>query len=419
MAFNATALNNYTKHTYDAKYIDNSIISMSDPMLNAVSKKTDGSGRDFAWLADADDAFNASPDFPTAQNAANNNTQSVGLQFVANWNDLSSVAVLTASIIGKTRNDDGAWQKAFDVAQRKTLRGISHANMLFLLGKGWGEVSQITSVSGATFAPLIPSDITKYVRGMPLVFSQSLHSNGLRSATVLYVTGVNYTQGSELVTCSANLSTVSAANNDWCFIAGARQDSGTPTQIVPVGLNAWAPNQLTDLSDATVTTILTQDRTVNSRYYGIFMDAAQGGAAAGSLIDGVQELATIGNAKKTIDLWCSRNVFNSVAKDFVNQVRFDGNPAAKSVGTRKVLVYTDGSCEAYLNISRTMNDTCIFGFDSSNVVYKSIGGLPHIDSEDGLTLARQSSAAGYEVRWFQQSLIQVRDPVGVLRIQLV
>jgi hypothetical protein len=418
MAFNATALNNYTKHTYKQDFIDNSLTSVMDAMLKSVKKDTSGSGRDYSWLADADDAFNASPDFTTAQTAATNNNNTVGAQFLSKWNSLSAVAQIPSDIIGITRNEDGAWQKAVDTAQKKTMRGIAHANQLFLLGKGWGEVSQITSVSASQFSPLIASDITKYVIGMPLVFSSSLNAAVLRSATVLYVTGVNYTQGQELVTVSGTMASVGGVNNDWAFIAGARQNSASPVQIVPIGLNGWFPNQLTDLSDATVTTMLGFNRLVNSRYFGSFIDATQGGTPLTALIDGAQEACTIGNAKK-LECFCSKAVFAGIAKDANNAVRYDGNPATKSVGTSRLLVYADGQAEAHLNVSRTMNDTMIYGFDPSQICYKSIGGLPHIDMEDGLTMARQSSAAGYEIRWFQQSLIEVPNPAAGLRIQLV
>lgn len=418
MAFNAAALNAYTKRTYDQKFIDNSLTSVSDAMLKAVGKRTDGSGNQFAWLADADDAFNGSADFPTAQTAAANASSQVGAQFLSNWNDYSAVAQITSSIIGKTRNEDGAWMKAVDVAMRKTMRSIAHANQIFLLGKGWGEVSTIASVSGSTFVPGIPSDITKYVIGMPIQFAQTLNTTVLRSATVLYVTGVSYTQGSELVTLSGTLASVSAVNGDTAFIAGCRQNSATPTSIVPIGLNSWFCNQLTDLGDATVTTLLGFNRLVNSRYFGTFIDATQGGTLLTALIDGAQEACTMGNAKK-LEMFCSKAVYAGVAKDLQNAVRYDGNPQGKSVGTNRLLVYSDGQAEAHLQVSRTMNDTMVYGFDPSQVVYKSIGGLPHIDMEDGLTMARQSASAGYEVRWFQQSIIEVPNPAAGLRIQLV
>jgi len=418
MAFSATALNAYTKHTYDQKFIDNSMTSVMDAMLKSVKKDTSGSGRDYSWLADADDSFNASPDFPTAQAAAQNNNNTVGAQFLSKWNPLSADAILTSEVIGLTRNDDGAWQKAVDTAMRKTQKGIAHANMLGLIGKGWGEVSQISSVSGSTFVPTIPSDITKYVIGMPIVFAQTLNTTVLRSTTVLYVQQISYTPGSELVTMSGALSGPGAVNGDWAFLAGARQNSATPVQIFPIGLNGWFPNQLTDLTDTTVTTMLGVNRLVNSRYFGSFIDATQGGSPLTSLIDGAQEACTMGNAKK-LRCWCSKAVFSQCAKDVNNAVRYNDNAPLKSIGTNKLLVYADGQAEATLEVSRTMNDTFIAGFDPDQIIYKSIGGLPHLDNEDGLTMARQSAAAGYEIRWFQQSLIEVPNPAGGLRVQLV
>jgi hypothetical protein len=418
VAFTASGLAAYLKKKFDQKLVDNSMTSVSDAMLKSVGKKTDGSGTTFSWLVDADDSYNASPDFTTAQNAATNNTNTVGLQFTSSWNDMSAVAQVTSSVIGKTRNDDGAWMKAVDVAMKKTLAGIAHYNQLILLGYGWGEVSQISSISGATFVPKVPSDITKYVLGMPLVFSASLAGNTLDSATVLYVTGVSYTPGSELVTLNANLSTVSANANDWAFIAGARQNSATPAQIVPVGLNTWVPNQLADLGNSWITTVLGGNRTVNSRYYGTFVDGTQGGSPLGALMDGTQEACTIGNAKK-LECFCSKATFTTIAKDLQNAVRYNDNPTSKSVGSTRLLVYADGQAEAHLNVSRTMNDNYIIGFDPETLVYRSIGGLPHLDNEDGLTMARQASTAGYEIRWFQQSIVQPTNLPSMLRVQLV
>ena len=419
--FNATALNAYVKRTYDPKRIENSMTSVEDVLMRKVKKETDGSGENYTFLADADDSFNGSADFPTAQNAAANNNNTVGSKFLLNWNDYSAVAQITSSIIGKTRNNDGAWMKAVDVAMMKTIKSIAHANAVFMQGYGWGEIGQITTVSGATFKPLIPSDITKYVKGMPIVFSQSLHANDLRSATPLYVTGVTYTRGKELVTLSGNLSTPGGVANDWAFIAGCRfSGASSGSQIALIGFNSWFPNQnnSTDMADTTITQLGGPDRSTNSRLYGTFIDATGGGSALSALIDGCQEAITIGNARK-LELFCSKATFGDIAKDLNTAVRYQDNPEGKSVGTSKLLVYSDGDAQAHLQVSRTTNDNQIWGFDPSQIILKSIGGAPHLDSEDGLTMARQSASAGYEVRWFQQALIEVPNPAGALRVQLV
>jgi hypothetical protein len=418
MAFTGTALNAYTKRTYDPKFIENSMTSLEEKILRVIKKETDGSGEQYSYLADADDSFNGSADFPTAQNAAANNANTVGSKFLLDWNDYSAVAQITSSIIGKTRNNDGAWQKAVDVAMRKTMKSIAHANAVFLQGYGWGEIGKIQSVSGSTFVPNPVSDIFKYVKGMPLHFSASLHANALRTATVIYVTGVNYTSGSELVTCSAAVAP--GANGDYAFIAGCRQDSGSPARIALPGLGVYLPDQKSgrDLPDTTISQFGGPDRSTNSRLYGTYQDATAGGNILEALIDAVQTSITIGNAKK-MECFGSKGTYTQVVKDLQNAVRYDGNPTSKTVGTNRLLILADGDVEAHLQVSRTTNDNMIWGFDPGTIIMKSIGGAPHIDMEDGLTMARQSASAGYEVRWFQQATLELSNPASALRVQLV
>lgn len=420
MAFNPTALNAYIKRTYDSKMVDATILAREDSILRAVKKMTDGSGEDFSWLVDGDDSFNGSSDFAIAQAQAAAQSDTVGAKFRSDFFEFSAVAQISNAIIGKTKNNDGAWMQAVDVAMKKRLAGIAHYHSVLMQGYGWGEISQITSVSGSTFVPLVRSDITKYVVGMPLHFSQSLHANGLRTTTVNRVTGVNYTTGSELVTCAAAIAP--GANNDWAFFAGQREDSVTPVRKCAVGLGGWFIDQTsggTDLLDATLTssTFYNQARTSNSRYYGTYIDASGTGSVRAALIDGVQEAAIIGGATK-MELYCSKANFAAIAKDLDSSNQYHDNPTNKSIGTKRLLIYSDGTLEAHLNVSRVTNDNVIWGFDPSTVIMKSIGAAPHIDSEDGLTMARQATAAGYEIRWYEQMTIQFKNPTTGLRIKV-
>ena len=414
--FNGTALNAYVKRRYDPKAIYNEMLSVEDKCFSDIRRETDGSGENYSWLTDADDDFNGSPDFPTAQNSSNNNNNAVGSKFLSDWNDWSAVAAITSSIIGKTRNNDGAWMKAVDVAMRKRVKAIAHANAVQLQGQGWGEVSDITTVVGSTFVPKTPSDITKYVKGMPLHFASTLNASTLRSATVLYVTGVSYTVGAELVTLSATLASVGAVANDFAFFAGARQDSATPARIVMTGLGAWFPNQ-NNAIDASNSTLFTVNRTTNSRLYGTFQNGTTG-SAVGALMDGAQEAITIGNAKK-LRCYCSKNVYKDIAKDLQTAVQYHDNPGSKTVGTRRLTFLSNGDAEATLEVSRTTNDNQIWGYDPEQVIMRSIGGAPHIETEDGLTMARQATAAAWEIRWFQQAIYEFINAPGGLRVQLV
>src|SRR3954469_24837766 len=115
MAFSETALNAYVKRTYVPDFIENSLTSVSDSILKAVKKSTDGEGENISWLCDADDTFVMAGDFPTAQAAATANATTVGKKFLSNWNVLSGDAQIPATIINMTRNNDGAWMGAVDV----------------------------------------------------------------------------------------------------------------------------------------------------------------------------------------------------------------------------------------------------------------------------------------------------------------
>lgn len=418
MAFDKTALDAYVKRTYDPKFTENMLSGLREPCYGSLGGKTDGSGDDFSWLSDDDDAYNGSPDFSEAQTGASSNTQTVGSKYRSDWCDFSAVAQLTANVIGKTRNNDGAWQGAYDTAFKKTMAGIEHINAVFFQGQGWGDIGQITNVTASQFKPKIASDIRKYIKGMPLVFSSALDTAVLRSATRLWVTAVNYTPGSELVTMSGTMATPGAVNDDWAFIAGARQNSATPARIALTGFDAWCPNQTSAVTTNNIT-LFGVSRANNSRLYGTFIDATSGGSKIGALIDGVTEAITT-NGAKDLRCFCSSGTFADIAKDIQGSgVRYDGNDPNKSVGTKKLTVYSDGEARGTLEISRMVNDTKIIGFEPSQVIKKSIGQMPHIDKEDGLTIARIYNSAGYESRLFQQAIYQFKAPTKNLRIQLV
>ena len=418
MPYNATTANAYMKRRFVPKFVENALTSTQDAMFKAMTKITDGSGEQNSFLFDGDDSFGVSPDFVISQTAASTLTATVGSRFLFDWSNASEVAQVTSDIIGKTRNNDGAWQKAIDMAMKKKMNAFNHYNAVLQQGQGWGELGQINTIVGSTFKPSILSNITKYVKGMPLHFSLSLNANGLRSPTVVYVTAVSYTVGSELVTVSATLASVSTVNNDFAFIAGARQDSATPARLAWVGLDGWVPNQIGGVTDANLITLGGVSRASNSRLYGTFIDATGGGSILGALIDGVQEASTIGNATR-VRCFASRANFATVAKDLNNAVRYDnGDARSKSIGTNKLVIYSDGQCEGTLETSRTTNDNQIWGFDPSIYILDSIGTAPHIESDDGLTMGRVGNAAAWEVRWFQQACSRLTNPPAALRIQL-
>ncbi|HEX5370014.1 MAG TPA: hypothetical protein VFY10_11415, partial [Dehalococcoidia bacterium] len=361
-----TAFAAYIKRKFDPKYIDNSMTSRMSPSFKAVTKDTSGGGDFLTYLEDDDDDFGASADFTVSQNQAINNSQTLGNQYQFPWMPGYEVAQLTTAVINKTRNNDSAWQSAISVKMKKKLAAMAHLNGVLFQGQGWGELFKIANVSGSTFTVANRvsgnvSDAPKAVQGMPVVFAPDLNVSALRSATVRTVLSVDYTSG--LVTLDGTLAGVSAVNGDFCFIAGCRQNAGSPSRLVWVGLDAHIPDRQSALTDNTVITLGGVNRANNPRTYGTYFDASTGGSLLGAIINGVQEASTIGGATH-LELFCSRANFAQFALDMQNAVRYDGDTKERVVGNAKrVHFYSDGTCDAYLNVDKLTNDLQVWGFD--------------------------------------------------------
>lgn len=413
-----TAFAAYVKRKFDPKYINNMYTAKQSKMWKSAKKSTDGGGDFLTYLEDADDLFGASPDFTVSQNQAANQSPTQGSQFQFAWTPLYEVARLDTPTINKTRNTDSAWQSAITVAMKKKLAAVAHYNAVIFQGQGWGEICQITNPVGSTFQCLVASDITKIVQGMPVVFSADLNVSALRSATIRTVLAVDYS--ANLVTLDGTLAGVSAVANDFAFIAGARQNAGSPARLTFVGFGAHVPDRTVALTDTTVITLGGVNRANNSRLYGTFVDARTAGSALSAMIDGVQEASTIGGAEH-IEMFASKNVFAGVAKDLQNGVNYEGNPGDKSVGTKRLHIFSDGDgCDAYLNVDKVTNDNQIWGFDPQYVNFRSIGEAPMIDNfGDKNQMGRVSNAAAWELRLFQQAALKISNHPACLRIRLV
>jgi hypothetical protein len=80
--------------------------------------------------------------------------------------------------------------------------------------------------------------------------------------------------------------------------------------------------------------------------------------------------------------------------------------------------YSDGTCDAYLNVDKLTNDLQVWGFDPANVVFRSIGDAPMVDNfGDKNQMGRVSNAAAWEIRLFQQAALKISNHPACLRIR--
>jgi hypothetical protein len=413
----ATSYAAYIKRQFPKGFIDNSFTALIDTMWKELPKETDAAGDLLVYLFDADDSFTASGDLATVQATNAATTENIGSQFQFPWVPVSDEAQLTAEVITKSQNNDSAWQSATKTAMKKKIAGLNHLLALQLVGQGWGEIGQITGVSGATFQLSIPSRINRIVNRMPLIFAADLNTSAARSATPIYVTAVD--PDNNLVTCSANLSVPGGANNDFVFVGGLRP-SGAPGGVrgnAFPGFDAWFPDRRAAITDATVSTLGGINRANNPRLYGTYVNAIGGGSPLSALISATQKAATNFGATD-LTYYCSQANFATVALDLANPVNYEGNPGKKTVGTTDVVFYSNGTTTGRLKVTKMMDDNVIFGIEKGAVAFRSFGSMPKVDNLDGLELARLATSQGYSTRFYGLGGLKVVNPSACVRIQL-
>lgn len=214
------------------------------PFLGLVAKKKDFGGESWRIPVNYEDNQGGAAGFTEAQTSAALTGYGTPLSKAFSVTHVTEyqMARISGSVIRRSEGKGSAIVEAtkfaIDSATRNLSRSIEHK----LFRDGSGYIGQITSVSGATFKMANADDITFIQVGMRLHFADNATStlaNDLRSATALHVIAVD--EDANLVTCNANLATVSAVDDDYVYRAGDRQDAASASKITIAGFQGWIP----------------------------------------------------------------------------------------------------------------------------------------------------------------------------------
>lgn len=391
MSFDSTVNAALLKRYYSQGFIDNAFSKKASRLLSMLKRDTNGSGDTLNFYVDVDEAPGDSTDFSEAQTGDTSFTGTIGSQFSLSWSRNHWVAQIDGLHLMASRNNPGAFMEAAKYAINKKMALAARKMSLCLFTEGWGELGQITSVSGATFAFSEASNIHRVYPGQRLVFSSALNSAALRSATTLTVSSVNYNGNS--VTCSANLSTVGGVDNDYVFNAGDRQNSASPSRRLPPGLPVWIPEQ--PVTDSSISTLGGVTRSNNTRLYGIEVDGSSQSVQE-SLIQAAVDCRSIGNAEKLVAV-LSPNKYRELMNDLGSQKQYTDVKGFGGVGFKTILVYADG-IEMPVVSDKYCNDLNGWVIDPDTFVLSSMGPAPHINMDDGNKLLRAASSDAVEVR---------------------
>lgn len=415
-AVNSTTYAAYLQRMYSPTVITNTVTQKQSRAMKLCKAPTNGAGSKYVFLSDCDDAATGSASYEDAIVVAQANTTSaMSAQYEFDWSELNCPIRVSGRVLAQSRNNTAAWMSAIDRAVKSATNFAGHLLSIFFWGQGWGELSQGTIVvSGSTFTLSKPSDIHKFARNMLLHFTApttSMHSNGLRSATGLRVSGVDYDTAT--VTCAATLASVSAVTGDYVFAYGFREDSATPTRRCPVGMDGWFPVDRTDAANKTIGGV---DRSLNSRQFGYKVDGTTGSIKS-AIKKACQVASSFGNIDGSPVCVLSPNKFSDLSdemddNDRTNVTELKGRAG---FGIKAPVVYCDGIEVAVIS-DKYRNDDAGLVFNPAVVEIVSMGPLPRPDDDDGRHLMKISDTRGIEARYVGDYTIAVKDPSQGVRI---
>lgn len=389
---NATNVAAYLKQRYIPTFVEN--MSFHDHKLLAmVKKRTDMSGSTWEQLVEHADLTGGSATFSVA--AANALTARMrAVRFALTSVDYYTFATISNKFIRETSGNEGSFKRGLNATYDSAFRRATRALGQGLYRAGWGAIGNVSAPGASTTLTLTnKEDAVNFEVGDRLQLSQSESGHALRDAAAVgTVNAVNYVLGT--LTMAANVTTTwaAAANGDFIFREGDREDSATPTRRFPAGLMDWLPD-----SAPASTAFFGVDRSVSSRLGGSRYDGS-GQTVDEALIDGSILLARVGGGGADTCLMNPKN-YGDLVKILGSKVSYVDVKAGTTggIGFRALEVFSPaGTIKVIPDRDCVINRA--FLLDMSTWSLMSLGPAPDFFDADGLKLLRQASDDGYETR---------------------
>lgn len=302
-----------------------------------------------------------------------------------------------AFFTAKTREVDGMLQAL--------INSCSHA----LYRNGGGAIGQVNA-SGpvtTTVTLLEPEDIVFFEAGMNIQASAADGTSGtlldggatgnilsVNRETGAIVSGSNWTAASQIPSLAAS---------SYLFPEG---DFGAKLK----GLQGWCPNSAPTAGDS----FYGVDRSVDTRLSGLRVDVS-----AQTILGGGRKAASrLSREGGKAGVWfMSPNKRNDLVTELDNKVQYTetgtevdvGFTAIKLVGYKKpILVYEDHNCP----------DGRSFMFNMDDFKLLSMGPVPEMIDEDGVSMLRESTNNGFEIRAEYIAALACHNTKNIVNLQM-
>lgn len=398
-----------------------------DPLLASFEahSEDDGGGRGFVTRVEYDTGTSAAPIFAIAQGLAQGTdlgnaalrarwiSQAKKLQVLAVWDRDSMLAAVK----------DGPGE-AIDIVARERKAKIAlarHRLSIFAAEAGWGRISTVSTISTGNLYFTVPkSEVARFRIGDHIVFGATEASGTLRGADgsgmwVGYgnpwiVSGITPATGTITVAARSSdkpYDTDSVAAGDTVFLAGYRQNTGSPVTLCPIGIKGWVPT-----TEPSETSFEGLDRRGLYQLNGLRLDASSGSL---STADALIESAMLAEQYDTqIDAFkISLQDYSLLVRDKERVKVVSMDVGQYAVGFKGVEIL-GGRGSIKVVPSRYLSQGTAWGgpFNSKEFgpKLKHNGDLINTDNADGNEYLRLASSDAFEQRMYFRGCMQIPGP---------
>lgn len=407
-----------TLTTFDAAlkdyYTDEKVESMvyeDNPFLGIIGKVEKFPGRKMVVPIIYGNSVARSADFDTAQGLGDEEYERIEAFELTRVKDYGFVTIDT-ELIEASEGDEAAFFEAQTNAVDGIINALTRSLAIGAFRAGWGRVGSIGSSSSATVTLAVASDAHNFEKGMRVQFAESESGHVLRdSGQALTVLSVNRNAGT--VTFTENVSEIaSVANGDVMFAQGDRQNSATPTRRKVAGLEAWCPATAPSASE----NFFGVDRSVDTRLYGTSYNGASDDIED-ALVEGLSRAAALGYGQDYG--FISHPKFAALTKRLHDLARYiDVKPNEEATYSyRGVTVNGSRGPVKVLPDQNCPSNRC-FMLNTKFVKLYSLKKAIRVFNSDGLSMLRQATSDGVEIRYGFKGNIGCRAPASLVNIQL-
>jgi len=374
------AAENILKEFYGEKKIKEMLYADS-PLLALLAKSTNFKGKQMPIPIRIAGPQGRSATFATAQT---NRVGSVYKDFVIYPVKDYAVAEIDRMTMKLSESDEGAFIDAATSEVDGAIMAIKRSISWGIYGNGGGRIGVVSNVSTNVITLSDPNDIVHFEVGMTILGNANDFDGTAGTArTAKAVTAIDRDLGKFTLESSHGLQ-----NGDSIFVEG---DRGSSKALRVSGLGAWCPSTAPG-----ATAFFGVDRTVDlGRLAGRIYDGSSEPIDE-ALISAARRVARDGG--KPGHVFCSFEKFGELEKVLGPKAMYDmakdkevgiGFKALRINGPKgDMLVIPDADCTGDLAYMLQMDTWKLW----------SVGELAQLIQDDGITMLRESSSDGYEVR---------------------